>query len=58
MTGHAAAALERTICVLTVFADHGSFTISLMFGGPVALLLVTLCGLTVRERRRERGGRG
>lgn len=52
-----AVAAEGAVAALTVFADHGSFSISLMFGGPVALLLLTLVGLTVRERRRERGGR-
>lgn len=38
---------------VVVLADHGSFSISLMFGAPVAAVLVALIVLTVRDRRRE-----
>ncbi len=40
--------------MVTVLADHGSFTISLLFGGPVAVLLLALLTLTWRERRQNR----
>ena len=39
---------------MSVLADHGSFTVSLMFGAPVALVLLALLVLTVRDRRRAR----
>lgn len=43
--------------LVLVLADHGSFSSSLMFGGPVAAVLVALAALTLRDRRRERRGR-
>ena len=39
-----------------VLADHGSFGVSLLFLGPVALMLAVLIGLTVRDRLRARRG--
>ncbi len=36
-----------------VLADHGSFTVSLMFGAPVAAMLLALVVVTVRDRRRR-----
>jgi len=37
---------------VTVLADHGSFAVSLLFLGPVAVMLLALCVLTLRDRRR------
>ncbi len=41
---------------MTPIADHGSFTVSLLFLGPVALMLLALCAVTLRDRRRSRDG--
>lgn len=39
---------------VVVLADHGSLSVSLMFGAPVATMLVALLVITVRDRRRQR----
>ena len=39
---------------VTVLASDGSLTSSLVFGAPVAMVLLALLVLTVRDRRRER----
>jgi hypothetical protein len=44
--------------LVRVFADHGSFGVSLLFLGPVAVVLLALVGLTLRERRRSDRGDG
>lgn len=39
---------------LTVLASNGSLSVSLLFGGPVIVMLLVLLAMTVRDRRRER----
>jgi cytochrome c-type biogenesis protein CcmH/NrfF len=39
---------------LVVLASNGSSTLSLLFSGPVVLMLAAVAVLTVRERRRSR----
>ena len=46
--------MSTVSAVIFVLADHGSFSISLMFGAPVAAVLLALAALTLRDRRRER----
>jgi cytochrome c-type biogenesis protein CcmH/NrfF len=38
--------------MITVLASDGSLQLSLLFGGPVGLLLLALVTMTIRERRR------
>lgn len=43
-----------TTSTVFVLASDGSFGVSLLFFGPVALLLLALGALTLRDRRRAR----
>jgi cytochrome c-type biogenesis protein CcmH/NrfF len=42
---------------VTVLATDGSLSTSLFFLGPVAMMLIALLVMTIRERRRERDDR-
>lgn len=43
-----------TTSTVIVLASDGSFGVSMLFFGPVALLLLALGALTLRDRRRPR----